>query len=250
MNKLTTFLAFVIALCAAPLPARACSLALLCNHDATEMRRDFTILVSHEGSPLAGVSVQMTREGSDSTPLSGKTGSNGKLQMRNVPSGKYWLKTELLGISTVQQCFHINQHATGKAQRNFNVEWGQLAPASSRIAGKLIVSESARSENSVWNFVHRVEIPIAGASLKLQDPVTGNESSTVSDQNGAFDFSSVLKGTYVLHIEGGHANEHQPKSDDLLIKFDAAAERSSLLLVQWGDSGGSCGVVYSLDVQK
>lgn len=50
------------------------------------------------------------------------------------------------------------------------IRMGDLAPATRRIAGKLIDSQPGTGENRIWNLVHRVNVPVTEARLNLQAP--------------------------------------------------------------------------------
>ncbi len=184
-------------------PSNACSLAGCLNH-GVEANQYFTVMVKHDGKPLAGVLVEITGEGKEQ--FSGLTPTDGKIRL-NLSPGHYWIKAELLGISVAYDCFHINQRSSKSAKRKFNYEWGDLAPATRRIAGKLIDSQPRKDGTPLWNLLHRIDVPITGAALKLQDPVTGSAYTTMSDSSGGFVFDSIPPTTYVLHIEGGVAGD-------------------------------------------
>jgi hypothetical protein len=211
------------------------------------MRPDFTVRVMHQGKPLAGVSVRITRGGD--TWFSEKTSSDGTVNVQKVPAGEYWLSTELLGISGGGQCFHVSERTTRKAKRNISYGWGDMAPATSRIAGKLIDSQPGTGGTPIWNFLHSIEVPITGANLKIQEPTTGVEYRTISDQNGGFEFNSIPNGIYVLHAEGGQANDRPYDSTDLMIELAPSAKPDKFFLVRRKAGFGSCGGT-SLEFRK
>src|ERR1700733_7245966 len=62
-------------------------------------------------------------------------------------------------------------------------------------AGNGVCGLSTRTgESPIMNLVHRIDVPINGARIKLQDPLTGNVYNSVSDDNGDFAFDSAPKG--------------------------------------------------------
>ena len=92
------------------------------------------------------------------------------------------------------------------------------------------------------NVIHRIDVPISGARMKLQDPLTGKFFNAVSDHNGDFAFDSAPQGIYVLHIDGGTVSEDREyDSTDLLIQLSGTAMPNSLLLMRREVGGGSCG---------
>jgi hypothetical protein len=116
-----------------------------------------------------------------------------------------------------------------------------MPPATKRLAGKLIDSQPSKEGNPIWNLVHRVEVPVVGASLILQDPVTDRTYSTGSGSDGSFIFGGVPNGTYVLHIEGGTAGDQPYDATDELIALNPAARFNSLLFTRTSPGGGGCG---------
>jgi hypothetical protein len=67
------------------------------------MGSTFTVRISYLGKPLAGVRVDIGNAAEEKpTPKSfGVTAADGILKITNLAPGKYWLYTELLGISAV-----------------------------------------------------------------------------------------------------------------------------------------------------
>jgi hypothetical protein len=216
-----------------------------CLNDGVEANQHFTVIVKHDGKPLAGVAVQITGEGIEQ--FSGLTSTDGKIRV-NLSPGHYWFKAELLGISAAYECFHINQQSTDGAKRKFTYEWGDLAPATRRIAGKLVDSQPRKDGPPLWNLLHRTDVPIAGASLKLQNPMNGTAYSTMSDNSGVFVFDLIPAGTYVLHIEGGTAGDRRYDATDMLIELNPKASRNELILTRQDAGGGNCGGT-SLELQ-
>lgn len=219
-----------------PVPLSACS-AVGCLSDGVEVNQYFAVMVKHGGRPLAGVAVEITGEGREQ--FSGLTSTDGKVQVDLSPGG-YWLKAELLGISAAYECFHINEQSSKSAKRKLTYDWGDLAPATRQIAGKLVDSQPGKDGPPLWNLLHRTEVPISGATLRLRDPIAGTDYSTLSDSNGAFVFDLIPPATYVLHVEGGAAGDRGYDATDLLIKLNPKASRDELLLTRRDTGAGSC----------
>ena len=245
MNRVKTLVVIGWLLCCVSAPSGACSMAG-CLNGGVEVNRYFTVMIKHGGKPLSGVAVQIGGEGSEQ--FSGLTSTDGRVRV-NLSPGLYWLKAELLGISAAYECFHIDQQASKRAKRRLTFDWGDLAPAVRRIAGKLVDSQPGKSGAPLWNLLHRTDVPIVGASLKLQDPVTSSVQSTTSDGTGGFAFDSIPAGIYVLHIEGGMAGERGYDATDLLIELSPTASRNDLVLARQEAGGGSCGGT-SLDLRS
>jgi hypothetical protein len=215
-----------------------------CVGDGVEMRRNFTVKVSHDDQPLQGVSVWITRnaEGESNNVVSVVTAKDGLAIVRVLPPGEYRLSADLLGISSGMQCFHVKVHSTRKAGKTLKYDWGDLSAATQQIAGKLIASRPGQGGTEIWNLTHRAEPPIADAKLKLEDPFSRSAFNPQSDANGHFEFGAVPQGIYVLHVGGGKTADGQDyDSADLLIP--ASAKGQSLVLTQRNAGAGSCGGV-------
>jgi hypothetical protein len=208
------------------------------------MRGRFVVHVLHAGIPLAGVSVQVAGGANEKTAtvFSGVTAQNGSIRVL-LPPGDYWLHAELLGISAAGQCFYVGGKTSRKAKGKLKFEWGDYAPATREVAGRLVDSQPGKGANQLWNLLHRIDMPIAGATLKLHNVVSGEIFTTASDQDGAFRFDAVPSGTYALHIEGGKSDRDYD-STDLAIKVSPSANRNTLQLSRRDAGAGSCGGTY------
>ena len=243
----TAILGFL--LCILPSLVAACS-TTACLNRGVAMRRDFTVLIKHDGEPLQRVRVQVTSSNGTENTLrfSGITDASGKVYVKDLAPGDYWLNAALLGIDAADLCFHVSEKAFGRAKRLLRFEWGDLAPATSRIAGELVNSEPGTGGSPVWNSIHRVSIPIVGAVLRLQNPVSGDAFDTVSGAGGSFTFDRVPNGTYVLHIEPG-GGDHEFDPADLLVELSPSASKSKLMLLRTEATAGSCGSGISLQLR-
>jgi hypothetical protein len=220
-----------------PLPAMACSLAA-CFDRGIETERNFAVTIKHQGKPLQGVSIKVTAP--DSTiKFSGVTTSKGLVDVAGLVPGDYWLDASFLGINAAYFCFHVSKQPSHRAKRRMQYDWGDLAPATRQVAGRLVDSQPGTGESPIWNLIHRVNVPIAGAKLTLQNPVTNEIHSALSDQSGSFAFDQIPAGVYVIHIDGGSGRPYE--ATDLLIRLTPNANRDRLELVRREPSGGRCG---------
>jgi hypothetical protein len=133
--------ASLVLVCLLPLvaiPAGACSLAG-CQDRGIEMRNDFAVRIRHADKPLPGATVEIT--GPQGTSGAKKfaviTDKDGIARITKLVPGDYWLNAEYLDISAAYHCFHVNERPSRKAKRNLAYDWGDLAPGTRRIAGKL-----------------------------------------------------------------------------------------------------------------
>ena len=214
--------------------ATACS-DVACLNGGAEMRRTFTLRVTHANRALAGVVVHIFREGNEKSAL--VTDSSGTVYIRNLDPGEYWLKADFLGTDVVYTCFHVNGRSTAKAKVHLSYSWGEEAPATARISGVLFDSQPADRENPLI----RSDVPIAGANVRLADPLTGAVYLTNSDRDGKFAFDATPNGTYALHLDGGYAGDRAYDATDKIITVSSSATRNWLVLRRIQADGGSCG---------
>jgi Carboxypeptidase regulatory-like domain/Prealbumin-like fold domain len=210
------------------------------------------VKIRHAGKPLPGVTDEITgpQDTSDWKKFTVTTNKDGIAHIINLAPGDYWLNAEYLGIGAAYHCFHVQEKPSRKAKRKLAYDWGNLAPATRRIAGKLIDSQPGKGATPIQNLLHRVDVPIAGAKLKLQNATTGSVYQSTSDANGAFAFGGIPNGTYVLHIDAGMVEPgREYEASDHLIAVATTARRDSLLLKRQEASGGSCGGT-SLELQN
>jgi hypothetical protein len=185
-----------------PQPGSACSL-YACVNDGIELAKDFDLVITHEGKPLPGVTVRIKRNVPGlPAVLTVVTDLKGVARV-NLTPGSYYLDAEFLGFSAAYYCFHVNQQKSGKAKRSVEYRWSEFARVTRNIVGSLIDSPPETGGSPLWNAIHSVKVPIAGAQLRLLNAITQETFNTTSDALGLFDFGSVPDGTYVLRIEGG-----------------------------------------------
>src|SRR5579863_209410 len=235
LNRPIMCLAVVIALLSFHSSSAACSMSG-CPNNGDEMRPTFTIMVTHDEKPLAGVNFHVMAKGAER--FSGITDDRGIIHVRKLAPGLYWLYGDLLGTGVVYTCFHVSERPSRNAKIKLTYTWGDEAWATSKVAGKLVASEPAKGGTPIWNLTHKVDVPISGASLTLRDPVSHAVYVTTSDQDGCFSFEGLPNGTYVLHIEGGNAGEFTYDPADSVVELTNLAKRGGLLF-KGGPSG--CG---------
>ena len=216
------------------------------------MRSGFAVKIRHADKPLPGATVEIT--GPQGTASAKKftvtADKNGIAHITNLAPGDYWLDAEYLDIGAAYDCFHVNERPSRKAKRNLAYEWGDLAPGTRRIAGKLLDSQPGKGGTAIWNLLHRVDVPIVAAKLTLQNATTRAVYYTTSAANGDFAFDGVPSGTYVLHIDAGKVNpDRDYEASDQLVSLGSTAKRNSLLLRRREAGGGSCGGT-SLELQE
>jgi hypothetical protein len=207
-----------------------------CPNNGNEMRPAFTIMVTHDERPLAGVDFHIKAKAAER--FSGITDEKGIVHIPALPPGLYWLDGDILGTGVVSTCFHVGEKTSKRAKTKLTYSWGDEAPATTRIAGRLIVSQPAKGGTPIWDLTHKVDIALATVDLTLHDPISHAAYMTTSDKDGQFSFEGLPNGTYVLHIQGGKAGEFTYDPTESVIKLAGSAKRSELLF-KGGPSG--CG---------
>ncbi len=245
--------ASLVVVCLLPLvavPAGACSLAG-CQDRGIEMRSDFAVKIRHADIPLPGATVEIAgpQGTSGARKFTVTTDKDGIARITSLAPGDYWLDAEYLAIGAAYHCFHVKERPSRKAKSNLTYDWGDLAPGTRRIAGKLLDSQPGKGGTPIWNLGHRVDVPIVGAKLTLQNATTRAVYHTTSDASGAFAFDAIPNGTYVLHIDAGKVEKDRDyEASDHLISLGSTANGDSLLFKRQEASGGCCGGT-SLELQ-
>jgi hypothetical protein len=219
-----------------------------CAGDGVEMRRTFVVDITHGGKPLPGVSVEVRGFGGENHNVqlfSGVTARNGNVNVGELLPGNYWLYAEFLGIPAGRECFHVAPSSSRSAKKRIAYEWGDLAPGFRRMAGRLVDSQPGHGDSAIMNIIHRVDVPIAHAKMKLQNPITAAVYSTESDAGGHFAFGDIPPGTYVLHVEAGTVTDGRDyESTDLLVALGNTAKRDALQLSRHEGGATDCGGTY------
>jgi hypothetical protein len=167
--------------------------------------------------------------------LTRETGPEGTIQFNDLSSGNYNLSVEKLGITAAYICLHVSKWSTGlSAKRALTFDWGNDAPETRRIAGRLVAG------NVIYDG-RPIQIPVAGNRLTLHDALTDGSFETETDANGLFAFNGLASGIYVLHAH--QAKQSFSRADyaagDVLIRLNPTARRETLT-VQRNSGGGDC----------
>jgi hypothetical protein len=221
----------VVALLCLPVSTlEACSIVEVCPHHGFEAAKKFTVAIRHAGMPLKGVLVEVISD--EGGNISKTTGAAGVVQLENLRTGNYHIDASMLGIDAIYECFHVAKWTTGlNAKRALTYNWGDDAPETRQIAGKITSSGSVPDADGQ----HLDAASAAGVHLILTDPVTGLRYETTSSPEGLFLFSGIVEGVYVLHSDGIKGQGFYP--GDVLIRLNPAAARTELLV----GAGNPCG---------
>jgi Carboxypeptidase regulatory-like domain/Prealbumin-like fold domain len=250
MGRSAASLAMVCLLPLIAVRASACS-TVGCVGGGVEMRGDFTVKIRHADKPLLGATVEISGpQGASSwKKFTVTTDEDGIARVSNLVPGDYWLDAEYLEIGAAYHCFHVKERPSQNAKRKLTYEWGDFAPGTRHIAGRLLDSQPGKGGTPIWNILHRVDVPIVAANLTLANVTTKAVYHAKSNAEGAFSFDGVPSGTYVLHIDAGTIEADRVyDASDHLIRLDSTGKRDSLLLKRREAGGGSCGGT-SLELQ-
>lgn len=209
----------------------ACEISENCPHHGFAAARNFTVTVHHAGKPLPGVLVIVIPE--DDVEIAGTTEAAGSILFENLLPGNYHLSVSMLGITSVYQCFHVPKWATAlTAKRTLTVTWGDNAPETRQISGKL----TSRRFIFDANGPHFDPLYVSGIRLRLTNALTGMQSETTTTPEGLIIFNGIAEGLYVLHSDGDEKRRYSPS--DLLIRLSSKAARADIVLELTGP--GSC----------
>ena len=225
----------IVALISAPISKlEACSITEICPHHGFEAAKNFSVTVRYAGKPLQGVLVEVTSD-DGVVDTAGTTEAPGMIQFENLRPGNYHISISMLGINTVYQCFHVSKWTTGlNAKRALTYNWGDDAPETRHIAGKLVSRRFIVDANGQ----HVDPASVAGIHLTLTDALTGMRYETTSSAEGLINFGAIAEGVYVLHSEADERRRYYPGG--MLIRLSPAATRTDLVL-ELGGGGGDCG---------
>jgi hypothetical protein len=177
-----------------------------CIGGGARVSSSFRVSVTHGDKPLLGVHVEITKprreSGEDEVVVfSGTTATDGTIKVK-LPTGEYRLGVQYLGISVEYECFHIGGSGRSKAEKHLKHTWGELAPAIREMKGRLSNAEPDSHDKTQLSFLHRVNIPVAGAKLQMPGPTNKEPYKAMTNTTGDFSFGPVPDGTYVLHGRG------------------------------------------------
>lgn len=207
-------------------PALPCSVIGCIDH-GPEFARNFVLRVRHQGKPLGGVRVDITGR----LNTGQLTGPDGQARFTNLPAGDYWLRTDLLGISAGEQCFHVSDTRNRRAKHAIDYTWGDEPYATRQVSGVILDSQPGTGGNAIWNVTHRVRVPMVNVKLSLTNPVSRQALYDRSRADGSFSFDQVPEGVYVLHIERGNVGR-EFSAANLLIRISMRSPREKLVLLR------------------
>jgi len=244
MNHALKTFSLLIVVLLSPGLSLACESTTICAA-RTELQRSFTVLVTADGKPVSGVHVEVERNYSkvgkeNKVRFTGTTAADGTVRIPKMKPGHYKLWAEYLGLSVdSDECIDILSHATSKAEKEIHYTWGDDAPSTGAVRGKLTNGELDMKLSFAERLSHRNAVPIAGAAISLRGPSTAEPFVTTTDADGSFSFSGVPDGVYVLHVDAGKsrsgiAHEHS----DQMIRVSASAKADDL---DWELGAAICG---------
>lgn len=176
------------------------------------MRSSFAVYVTLDNKPLPGVKVEIHRSDTELPYVQQLTDTAGRVSVRTLPPGEYWIAVKCLDISAGYHCFHVRAHSSLLAKGRLNYPMGDYGISMNSVRGHIRDWQPGAGGTLLCNLTHGASVPISGANARLQNATTGETLASVSDASGEFAFPPVKDGTYVLHIEGGHRMRMTPRT--------------------------------------
>jgi hypothetical protein len=201
--------------------------------------RDFSLIVTMDGKPFAGMHVVLEPEDDSkiSERVETRSDQDGIAKFMSVKPGRYDVEAARLGVVVHPGTVVVNKH--GSSER-IELEWPlrnkyEVMTLSGRLQRHLF-----RRSNPIEGYVHPEIGPLAGARLTLSRVDSEEEKANiVTDSDGDFSFPALEPGYYLLHIAERPSSEFTyPIDDYLLIEVDPASSRGNLnLQLAWSSCG-------------
>jgi hypothetical protein len=164
---------------------------------------DLTIVVTHRGKPIAGITVQVVREGSVEPVFTSTTDEHGAVLIQGLMVGRYHLTASRDGFDAGKEWIEVVAIPDAKTKKRFDFRWADWSYQTSRVAGTLTGLVPGDTGNKLMDIVHPKETVYPGVDITLKNAFSDEEYRTVSDSTGTFLIGDVPDGIYILIIAGG-----------------------------------------------
>ena len=180
--------------------------AFACESRSLELRKvspDLTVVVTHRDRPIAGIEVQVVPDKGTEPVFTGTTNENGTILIRRLTAGRYYLIASHADFEAGREWIEVGAVPDAKTKRRLDFQWADWSYETSRVAGSLTGRIPGSTGNKLMDVARPVKTIYPGVDITLRSAFSGDEYRTVSDNNGAFLFSNLPDGIYVITIAGG-----------------------------------------------
>jgi hypothetical protein len=162
-----------------------------------------TVVVTHREKPIAGIKVQVVREGSPDPIFTKTTDENGTVLIDGLMAGRYFLTASYEEFNAGTEWIEVAAAPNAKAKKRLKLQWADWSYQTSRVAGTLTGLVPGNTGHPLMDIVHPSMTVFPGVAITLKSAFSEDELHTISDSSGAFLFDDVPDGTYILTIAGG-----------------------------------------------
>jgi len=185
---------------------------------------DFSVKLSSEQAPVAGIRVLLVRggeewkPGDDRTVATAGTDSDGTAWFEAIAPGNYHLRAAD-GLLFPNNDY-IEVEAGHRSGEEVKVYWPGESTKIRALRGRLTTSKDPSDE----------DVPLRDSAVDLLDLVTGRHvESARTDVGGLYEFATAEPGLYVFRVTlAGKENSNKSDSRDLAIELDPSAREATL----------------------
>jgi hypothetical protein len=213
------------------------------------VRPDFVVVVSHRSKPVPGVGIVVTPGPGASAFLTVSTDENGVAEVRDLPSGKYWLAASFRGIEAGRELIEVSPDSK-KPKKHFDFQWADYSYQMRVVSGRLTGLVKGDTGRPLQDLIHPREVAHPGVLIALRNAFSDEEYQAVSDSDGMFVIDPLLPGTYILTIGGGTRSFSGQTADPTTLVIDLAASAERRFLPLRLQDGGCGGAEYELKTER
>jgi hypothetical protein len=162
-----------------------------------------TVVVTHHEKPIAGIEIEIVREGNPDPVLTSTTDSNGSVRIHGLTAGRYFLTASHEDFAAVREWIVVVAVRNAKTKKRLNIQWADWSYPTRRVAGTLTGLVPGNSGHPLMDIVHPSSTVFPGVAITLKNAFSDDERHTISDSSGGFIIDDVPDGIYILTIAGG-----------------------------------------------
>jgi len=181
-----------------------------------EVGSTFSIQISFREAPVAGVRIELEREGQ--VAATARTNSHGVARFSAIPPGEYWPRAGD-GLAFPRGSQEIKVVLNHPNREKLKLEWPADAMSVRGVRGRLTTSE----------LLDDPDVPMQNHRVDLLDLRTARLVESVqTNANGEYEFKTAEPGLYALRVSLPMKGEQSFESHDLAIEVTPAASDYSL----------------------